>query len=127
MRQLLASCLRAAGFEVAEITADGPEALAAIERTQVDVLVTGLRMPGFHADALLAHLDEEGVEVPIVVCTAAGEGAASATMRRRAAAIVDKRDGATAVIAAVRCVAAARCVASDQQPQGMACTGKGAP
>ncbi|MHA6205971.1 sigma-54-dependent transcriptional regulator [Dyella soli] len=71
MRRLLELSLRPMGHDVAQ-AADGEEALAAIDRSPFDLVLTDLRMPRMDGIALLGALRERGDDVPVIVMTAYG-------------------------------------------------------
>ena len=71
MRHILEFALTSMGHEVVQ-AADGLEALAAIEATQFDLVLTDLRMPRMDGMQLLRELRERGEEVPVIVLTAYG-------------------------------------------------------
>src|SRR5262245_30821078 len=54
------------------LAADGQAALAGVQSVPVDLILTGLRMPGMDGIALLHALREQGVEAPVIVMTAYG-------------------------------------------------------
>ena len=65
------SLLRQAGF-ASEAVKSGAEALAALERRPIDVVVTDLRMPEIDGMELLAKVVAEYPDVPVVMMTAHG-------------------------------------------------------
>ena len=71
MRQILEFALKSMGHEVVQ-AADGLEALAAIEATHFDLVLTDMRMPRMDGMQLLRELRERGEEVPVIVLTAYG-------------------------------------------------------
>ncbi|MEJ2407115.1 MAG: sigma-54 dependent transcriptional regulator [Candidatus Thiodiazotropha sp.] len=71
MRRILEMSLRSLGHDV-EQAGDGIEALAAIESTPFDLVLTDLRMPRMDGIELLRELRERGEEVPVIVLTAYG-------------------------------------------------------
>jgi two-component system response regulator AtoC len=71
MRQILELALGSMGHEVVQ-AADGVEALAAIDATRFDLVLTDLRMPRMDGMQLLRELRERGEEVPVIVLTAYG-------------------------------------------------------
>jgi len=80
VRQGLRSFLEAQGFEVVGEAADGDEAVRLVERTQPDVLLTDLVMPGVDGVEAIRRLRAEGPPVGILVLTSfSGAGAACRT------------------------------------------------
>ncbi len=71
MRHILEFALSSMGHEVVQ-AADGVEALAAIDATRFDLVLTDLRMPRMDGMQLLRELRERGEEVPVIVLTAYG-------------------------------------------------------
>ncbi|HVC16760.1 MAG TPA: sigma-54 dependent transcriptional regulator [Rhodanobacter sp.] len=71
MRQILELALSRMGHAVVQ-AADGVEALAAIDATHFDLVLTDLRMPRMDGMQLLRELRERGEEVPVIVLTAYG-------------------------------------------------------
>lgn len=71
MRKILELALRSMGHEVIQAS-DGVEALAAIEKTHFDLVLTDLRMPRMDGTRLLRELRARGEEVPVIVLTAYG-------------------------------------------------------
>ncbi|HUW54834.1 MAG TPA: sigma-54 dependent transcriptional regulator [Rhodanobacter sp.] len=71
MRRILELSLKNMGHEV-EQAGDGLEALAAIDASPFDLVLTDLRMPRKDGIGLLRDLRERGEEVPVIVLTAYG-------------------------------------------------------
>jgi DNA-binding NtrC family response regulator len=71
MRWFLERTLRREGYEVVAAR-DGPEALAAAQRTTVDLVLADVRMPGMDGVALLRALRAIHPSVPVVLMTAYG-------------------------------------------------------
>jgi DNA-binding NtrC family response regulator len=71
LRRVLAHHLETAGYEVA-VKASGREALAAVEDTEVDLLLTDVRMPGMDGKALLRETRRTAPDLPVLVMTAYG-------------------------------------------------------
>jgi DNA-binding NarL/FixJ family response regulator len=69
VRQGLRSFLEAQGFEVVGEAADGDEAVRLVERTQPDVLLTDLVMPGVDGIEVIRRLRAAGSSVGILVLT----------------------------------------------------------
>ncbi|HZM70010.1 MAG TPA: sigma-54 dependent transcriptional regulator [Candidatus Cryosericum sp.] len=71
MRALLEEELRQAGHAVSA-AASGNEALAILDATPIDVVVSDLVMPGLRGDDLLAGIRRRYPEIPVVIITAFG-------------------------------------------------------
>jgi two-component system response regulator AtoC len=71
MRRILELSLKNMGHEVAQ-AGDGVEALAALDTTPFDLVLTDLRMPRMDGIELLRKLRERGEETPVIVLTAYG-------------------------------------------------------
>ncbi|HZS30293.1 MAG TPA: response regulator transcription factor [Gaiellaceae bacterium] len=71
-REALAALLRAHGFEVAAVAADGEEAIAAAAETQPDLILLDLSMPGLDGLSALPRLRETAPDCEVVVLTASG-------------------------------------------------------
>jgi DNA-binding NarL/FixJ family response regulator len=71
-REALSALLRAHGFEVAGVAADGEEAIAAATATQPDLVLLDLSMPGLDGLSALPRLREAAPECEVVVLTASG-------------------------------------------------------
>jgi len=71
MRRILEMMLRSMGHELVQ-AGDGVEALAAIEATQFDLVLTDLRMPRMDGIGLLRELRQRGENIPVIVLTAYG-------------------------------------------------------
>jgi DNA-binding NtrC family response regulator len=84
LAETLADALVDRGFD-AHALASSHEALAAIERGAVALLVTDLRMPGPDGLALLAAARSCAHDIPVIVMTAYGAIAASEDAIRRGA------------------------------------------
>jgi DNA-binding NarL/FixJ family response regulator len=69
VRQGLRSFLEAQGFEVVGEAADGDEAVRLVERTQPDVLLTDVVMPGVDGIEAIRRLRAAGSSVGILVLT----------------------------------------------------------
>jgi len=86
------------------ITAESPdEALALLEETDVDLVLTDIRMPGFRSGLdLLQELRDLHPSVPVLVVTGDGAGAnVSGALDRGAAGFLAKPFGASQLIAKV--------------------------
>lgn len=71
LRDLLQDDLEDAGYETS-VAVDGRAALARIEREQIDLLITDVRMPGLSGDELLQAMRKRRAEAPVIVITAFG-------------------------------------------------------
>jgi two-component system, NtrC family, response regulator AtoC len=71
LRKVLQALLRQKGFEV-ECAADGQEALALLQKSHFDAVVTDLRMPKLDGMGLLRHVLIHHREVPVIMITAHG-------------------------------------------------------
>lgn len=71
MQRVLEIMLRRMGHDVL-LAADGEAALAIVQTTPVDLVMTDLRMPGMDGVALLSALRSQGVEAPVILMTAYG-------------------------------------------------------
>ena len=68
LRDVYAETLKDAGFEVTEAS-DGARALAAIERSSFDVVLSDVLMPGVTGVELLRRVRERDLDVPVVLVT----------------------------------------------------------
>jgi len=71
MRRILELMLKEMGHEVV-LAANGRDALKLALETQLDLVMTDLRMPGMDGLALLTTLREQGIAAPIIILTAHG-------------------------------------------------------
>ena len=71
-REALASLLRAHGFDVPGVAADGAEAITEASRLQPDLVLLDLSMPGMDGLSALPRLREAAPECEVVVLTASG-------------------------------------------------------
>jgi two-component system, NtrC family, response regulator AtoC len=71
IRRVLAAMLKREGYEVTT-AADGEQALAALQKTPVHVVVTDLVMPRLGGMELLRRVSQEFQDVPVIVITAHG-------------------------------------------------------
>jgi two-component system, OmpR family, response regulator len=69
IRDLVTSSLRLAGF-AARAVADGPQALAALDRDRPDLVILDVRLPGMDGFDVCRRLRAEGNEVPVIFLTA---------------------------------------------------------
>ena len=60
------------GYAV-EVAPDGPEGLAAARRTQPDLIVLDLMLPGMDGYRVLRQIREDGLAMPVLILTARGE------------------------------------------------------
>ncbi len=65
---LLAETLKQAGHEPLN-AANVPDALAMLARGNVDLIISDYRMPGNTGLDLLAHLEREGIDTPVIMMT----------------------------------------------------------
>ncbi|MBN1991805.1 MAG: response regulator transcription factor [Anaerolineae bacterium] len=72
IREVVELYLRREGFEV-EVTADGPTALAAIERKIPDLIVLDLMLPVVDGLQITRILRQGDYDIPIIMLTAKGE------------------------------------------------------
>src|SRR4051794_29964798 len=71
-RDALAALLRSHGFELVGLASDGEEAIAAAARTQPDVVLLDLLMPGLDGLSALPRVREAAPSCEVVVLTASG-------------------------------------------------------
>jgi two-component system, NtrC family, response regulator AtoC len=71
IRRVLAALLKREGYEVT-VAADGEQALAAMQRVPVDVVVTDLVMPRLGGMDLLRRVATDFPDVPVIMITAHG-------------------------------------------------------
>jgi two-component system response regulator AtoC len=71
LRRLLAAQLAQDGYEVHTV-ADGKEAVAALKEQHFDAVISDLRMPNMDGLSLLAHVQAEHGDIPVIVLTAHG-------------------------------------------------------
>jgi DNA-binding response OmpR family regulator len=72
VRELLNDFLSARGYTV-ETVADGPSALAAVQRNPPDLLLLDLMMPGMTGMDVLRRLHGSSQRMPVIVVTAVTE------------------------------------------------------
>ncbi len=72
IRHILASYLGVEGYQVTT-AADGAEALACIERDSPSLVVLDMRMPVMDGWDFAREVHNRGLDVPIMVMTAAGD------------------------------------------------------
>ncbi|MBL8682341.1 MAG: sigma-54-dependent Fis family transcriptional regulator [Myxococcales bacterium] len=71
LRRLIAAQLTQDGYEVHTV-ADGKEAVAALKEQHFDAVISDLRMPNMDGMTLLAHVQAEHGDIPVIVLTAHG-------------------------------------------------------
>jgi DNA-binding NarL/FixJ family response regulator len=71
-REALSALLRAQGFDLAGIAADGEEAIAVAAEAQPDLVLLDLTMPGLDGLGALPRLREVAPDCEVVVLTASG-------------------------------------------------------
>jgi DNA-binding NarL/FixJ family response regulator len=105
VRQGLRSFLEAQGFEVVGEAADGDEAVRLVERTQPDVLLTDLVMPGVDGIEAIRRLRAAGSSVGILVLTSfSGAEQVIPAIRAGADGYMLKDAGPAALDGAIRAV-----------------------
>ena len=105
VRQGLRSFLEAQGFEVVGEAADGAEAVALVERSQPDVLLTDVVMPGVDGIEAIRRLRAAGSSVGILVLTSfSGSEQVIPAIQAGADGYMLKDAGPTALDGAIRAV-----------------------
>ncbi|MGH9229428.1 MAG: response regulator [Acidimicrobiales bacterium] len=105
VRQGLRSFLEAQGFEVVGEAADGDEAVRLVERTQPDVLLTDVVMPGVDGIEAIRRLRAAGSTVGILVLTSfSGAEQVIPAIRAGADGYMLKDAGPAALDGAIRAV-----------------------
>jgi DNA-binding NarL/FixJ family response regulator len=105
VRQGLRSFLEAQGFEVVGEAADGDEAIRLVERTQPDVLLTDVVMPGVDGIEAIRRLRAVGSSVGILVLTSfSGADQVIPAIRAGADGYMLKDAGPAALDGAIRAV-----------------------
>ncbi len=72
MRDLVAKILTRAGFAVSTAV-DGPSALAHLEQSAVDLVISDVKMPGMTGFDLLTAIKRERPEILVIMMTAYGD------------------------------------------------------
>jgi len=73
---LLQAALEGEGVQVVGTAGDGSEVEALVEKTEPDVVLMDLRMPGMNGLDLLRHLAATGSRIPAIILTAHGDDVA---------------------------------------------------
>lgn len=70
MRRMVGSALRSASFDVVE-AANGPEALAVLDRHQVDLIITDVNMPDMDGISLVRAIRNRAAtkSIPVLILT----------------------------------------------------------
>lgn len=90
-RRLASTLLKRASFEV-RVAENGTAALAALEESLPDIVVTDMQMPEMDGLELVQAIRERGAHVPVILMTAHGsEELAVKALQRGAASYVPKR------------------------------------
>ena len=71
IREGLSAALELEGYSV-RLAADGREGLAQIEKGDIDLVITDLRMPGISGEEVLARVRGESPGIPVIVLTGHG-------------------------------------------------------
>lgn len=71
IREGLSAALELEGYSV-RLAADGREGLALIERGDIDLVITDLRMPGISGEEVLSRVRGESPGIPVIVLTGHG-------------------------------------------------------
>ena len=80
-RELVATALRNAGYEVAVAT-DGQEAVSLFAGFQPDLVLTDLQMPRLDGAGLLRHVKHIAPDTPVIIFTAHSDIGAEREARR---------------------------------------------
>ena len=70
-QQLLMALMRRNGFKTI-VASNGAEAIAALGSTTISVIILDLMMPSVDGQAVINFLTREKMNVPVIICTAAG-------------------------------------------------------
>jgi DNA-binding response OmpR family regulator len=109
IRELVAECLRLAGYEVVEVP-DGRQLLVRIEYSlflrripeRVDLFVTDINMPGYTGLEVIRGLREAGMEIPVIIMSAFASAENRAEAKALGAAFLPKPFDAKQLRALVR-------------------------
>ena len=71
IREGLSAALELDGYSV-KLAANGAEGLALIEKGDIDLVITDLRMPGISGEEVLAKVRGESPGIPVIVLTGHG-------------------------------------------------------
>jgi two-component system response regulator FlrC len=116
LREALTDTLTLAGFEV-RAAADGREALGLIDREDIALVVSDVRMQPMDGATLLRHVKERRPELPVLMMTAYGSiEAAVEAMRLGAADYLVKPFAADALVEKVRRFVPAEPAEDDGEP-----------
>jgi len=69
IRMVLEESLKSAGFDV-DIFKDADSLITALNKSQPDLIITDIKMPGTHGYDLLKHVNDNFEEIPVIVMTA---------------------------------------------------------
>jgi two-component system response regulator PilR (NtrC family) len=69
MRDFLKILLVKEGYEVT-VAGDGEQALAALDKNRIDLVISDIRMPGISGLELLARIKDESEDIPVIMITA---------------------------------------------------------
>jgi len=69
IRIVLEESLKSAGFDV-DIFKDADSLITALNKSQPDLIITDIKMPGTHGYDLLKHVNDNFEEIPVIVMTA---------------------------------------------------------
>jgi two-component system response regulator (stage 0 sporulation protein F) len=89
MRRLVVEALRLDGYDVREVT-DGGQLLGAASQSDVDLIVSDVRMPAFTGIQILEALRAAGSVVPVILMTAFGDDETHARTKALGAILFDK-------------------------------------
>ena len=69
IRMVLEESLKSAGFDV-DIFKDADSLITALNKSQPDLIITDIKMPGTHGYDLLKHVNDNFEKIPVIVMTA---------------------------------------------------------
>ncbi len=69
IRMVLEESLKSAGFDI-DIFKDADSLITALNKSQPDLIITDIKMPGTHGYDLLKHVNDNFEEIPVIVMTA---------------------------------------------------------